>query len=63
MKTLNPTGTLVKDFEGGHNEWLTIEQIGNLDKIFGGSQNFVKILTSNDTYITTEYTYDEAKEY
>ena len=63
MKTLNPTGTLVEDFEGGHNEWLTIEQIGNLDKIFGGSQNFVKILTSNDTYITTEYTYDEAKEY
>ena len=63
MKTLNPTGTLVEDFECGHNEWLTIEQIGNLDKIFGGSQNFVKILTSNDTYITTEYTYDEAKEY
>ncbi|MGE5309684.1 MAG: NUDIX domain-containing protein [Sphaerimonospora mesophila] len=63
MKTLNPTGVLIEDFEGGHNQWLTIKQIEELDKVFGGPQNFVTILTSNDTYITTEYTYDEASEY
>lgn len=63
MKTLHPTGVLIEDFEGGHNQWLTIKQIEELDKVFGGPQNFVTILTSNDTYITTEYTYDEASEY
>lgn len=63
MKVSNPDGVLIEDFEGGHNEWLTIEQIGKLDKIYGGAENFVKILTNTNSYITTEYTYDELKEY
>jgi len=63
MKTVEPRGELVADFEGGHNEWLTLDQIKKLDRIYGGAANFLKIITNESDYIATEYAYDETAEY
>jgi ADP-ribose pyrophosphatase YjhB (NUDIX family) len=63
MKTVEPTGELIVDFEGGHNEWMTLAQIRRIDKIFGGAEKFLGIITSENDYITTEYRYDETNEY
>jgi hypothetical protein len=31
----NPKGTLTEEFEGGHNEWLTIDELAAKGKVFG----------------------------
>jgi ADP-ribose pyrophosphatase YjhB (NUDIX family)/predicted transcriptional regulator len=59
MRAIDPGGKLVADFEGGHNEWLTLNQIKKIDKTYGGTKEFVEILTSQKNYFATEYEYDE----
>jgi ADP-ribose pyrophosphatase len=52
------SGTLIEDFEGGHNEWLTEDKIRSLDKVFGGADDFINFLHNSSTYIVQDPQYD-----
>ena len=52
-------GTLIVDFEGGHNEWLTQEDFAAKDKIFESARDFIHLVDKNTYYHTQEYTYDD----
>ena len=40
----NLHGTFVRNFEGGHNEWLTLEDLNAKDKVFDGQEDKELIL-------------------
>lgn len=55
MRCSNPTGTLIEDFEGGHNEWLTNEQIAQKDNVFEGAVELMQHADDNIPYFSREY--------
>ncbi len=44
----NPKGSLTKDFEGGHNEWLTFDDAYKKPKKFDSFKNEIDILDSDE---------------
>ena len=53
------TGTLISDFEGGHNEWLTEAQLAQKEKLFVGTEEFIKSLNDKSvTYLPQDSHYD-----
>ncbi|MCL2444943.1 NUDIX domain-containing protein [Candidatus Saccharibacteria bacterium] len=53
------TGTLIEDFEGGHNEWLTESQLAKKEKLFVGTEDFIKALNDKSlTYFPQDSHYD-----
>ena len=55
------TGTLIEDFEGGHNEWLTADQLKQKEKLFAGTEEFLALLEQKDApYLAQDNTYDPA---
>lgn len=57
----NPTGTLMPDFEGGHNEWLTYEQFNAKEKLFGSVNEFDRLIDTGETFIEEEFYYDSSE--
>lgn len=56
----NVTGKLVKEFEGGRNNWMTREEALSQPKIFTSFDIEIDIVSSNETFIEkrVEYTKD-----
>lgn len=54
----NPKGTLVKEFEGGHNEWMTREEALKQPKIFTSFDIEIDIVSSDEVFVDrrVEYT-------
>lgn len=52
------SGTLITNFEGGHNEWLTQEAFAAKGKIFESARDFINLADRATPYHTQEYTYD-----
>lgn len=44
----NPKGTLISDFEGGHNEWMTYEEAYKKPKKFESFMNEIEMLHNNE---------------
>lgn len=58
----NPTGELLKVFEGGRNEWLTIDEARKLDKKFASFETELEMIESGEIKFVDEkhfYTQDE----
>ncbi len=57
----NTSGELITDFEGGHNEWMTAEELTKKDKVFEGAVLLGEIAKQNIPYYAKEYYHaDEA---
>ena len=54
-----PTGQLLTDFEGGHNEWMTFDQAFAKEKKFDSFQMEIDILNSKDWLIERETSYTQ----
>lgn len=61
MHASEPTGELMIDFEGGHNEWLTQEEFLAKDKIFESARDFVHLVDENIPYFSGTYHYDNTE--
>ncbi len=61
MYTSEPTGELMVDFEGGHNEWLTQEEFLAKGKIFESARDFVHLVDENTPYYSGTYHYDRTE--
>lgn len=57
----SPRGELIADFEGGHNEWLTIEQFSAKEKLFGSVNEFDRLIDMGETFIEEEFYYDSSE--
>lgn len=55
MQCNNPTGELVADFEGGHNEWLTTEALSQKGKVFEGAVLLGEIAKTGVPYYAKDY--------
>lgn len=55
----NPSGELITDFEGGHNEWLTPQELSKKDKIFEGAILLGDIAANGTPYYSKEHYHDE----
>ena len=53
----NPKGKLMSTFEGGHNEWLTVEALYAKEKKYQSVQAELDILTSKDWLVENTVTY------
>lgn len=56
----NPRGRMLKDFEGGHNEWLTVDEALKKEKIFDSLKIEADIISARDWLVerTTSYSKD-----
>ncbi len=61
MYTNNATGTLMKEFEGGKNQWMTQEEFSQQDKTFESARDFIDLVDKNIPYHAQEYTYDDTE--
>lgn len=61
MHCANPTGALVEDFEGGHNEWLTAEELAQKDKVFEGAIELSEYADKAIPYFTKQYYHDDSE--
>lgn len=59
MHCTNPTGTLISDFEGGHNEWLSAEELANKEKVFEGAVELSLYADDNIPYFSKKYYHDD----
>lgn len=57
MSTKNASGTLMEDFEGGHNEWLTQDEFTAKEKTFESAYDFINLVDTNVSYHAQEYRY------
>lgn len=55
----NPTGKLLVDFEGGHNEWLSFDDAFKKDKKFDSFKVEIYILYSDEWLVERLTTYDK----
>ena len=62
MHATEHEGELIVDYEGGHNEWLTQEELVAKEKVFQSARDFVTLMDNNTHYHAEEYHYD-ATEY
>ncbi len=56
---LKPKGKLMADFEGGHNEWMTFEEMSKNDKKFDSYKAELDILSSDEWLIERKVDYDD----
>ncbi len=59
MHCNNPTGTLIADFEGGHNEWLSAEELAAKDKVFEGAIELSQYADDAIPYFSKKYYHDD----
>lgn len=59
MHCMNPFGTLIADFEGGHNEWLTVEELAKKETIFEGALEIAQQVDDNIPYFSKKYYHDD----
>lgn len=59
MHTDKFSGSLVKKFEGGLNEWLTQEELENKPKTFDSAVEFAELLDTDTHYYDRNYYYAE----
>lgn len=59
MHTTNATGTLMEQFEGGRNEWLTQEEFIAKEKTFESARDFITLLDRNIPYHTGDHYYED----
>lgn len=52
-------GTLIRDFEGGHHEWLTIDELARKDKKFDSFEYEMKILNAQEWLVERETRYSK----
>lgn len=52
-------GELVVDYEGGHNEWLTQEELSAKDKVFESAKDFIDLVDNDVAYHAQDYEYDD----
>lgn len=53
----NASGTLITDFEGGHNEWLTIDELRAKDHCFSVAPVLLEMAHGPEQYIAKDYFY------
>lgn len=58
MSCNNATGELISDFEGGHNAWLTAEELLAKDKLFAGAADLIQLIDNGITYHVREDVYN-----
>jgi len=51
----NTSGELVVDFEGGHNEWVTTDDLAKKDKVFEGAILLGELVEQGIPYYAKEY--------
>lgn len=56
----NARGTLKKEFEGGANRWMTIEEFHSQDKWFTSVDEFMELMESGEQFAEREYFYDKS---
>lgn len=56
----NPTGTLLTDFEGGHNEWMTFDQAFKKEMKFDSFKAEIDILDSDEWLVERLTSYTKA---
>lgn len=61
MTCKDPTGELIQDFEGGHNEWVTLADMQQKDKVFEGAVLLGEIAKQGTTYYTKEYVHEDSE--
>jgi ADP-ribose pyrophosphatase YjhB (NUDIX family) len=61
MHSDNVTGTLVEQFEGGFNKWMTQEEFLKTDKRFESAHEFVELVDKGVTYFERDFTYDDSE--
>ena len=59
MYANNASGTLMKEFEGGKNHWMTQEELEQQDKVFESARDFVQHLDSHIPYHSQSYFYND----
>lgn len=59
MHSDNAHGEFMEDFEGGHNEWLTQEELIAKDKVFESAYEFINLIDAGTPYHAQEYTYSD----
>ncbi len=61
MQNTGYSGSLMEEFEGGKNAWMTQEELASQDKFFGSAYEFVELMTGASPYVTKKhfYTKDE----
>jgi 8-oxo-dGTP diphosphatase len=57
MYTNRTTGTLITDFEGGHNEWLTQAQLEAKPKTFASAVEFPAVIQAGQTFVERDFHY------
>ncbi len=62
MYTNHATGTLVVDFEGGHNEWLTQAELAAKPKVFASAVEFPDAMKAGQAFVERDFHYS-ADEY
>lgn len=55
MHCSNASGELMVDFEGGHNEWVTVEDMAKKDKVFEGAVLLGEIAQTGMPYYAKDY--------
>lgn len=54
-----PVGQLATEFEGGHNEWLSIPEIAKLDNAFEGLDKSVELVRGPVSFTERRHEYDQ----
>lgn len=60
MHCIDPTGELIADFEGGHNEWLTAKQLAKKDEVFEGAIELLDHADAGLPYFSKKYYHPDA---
>jgi 8-oxo-dGTP diphosphatase len=55
------TGDLVKEFEGGINQWMTLEEFQKQPKRFTSVDEFIELYDSGETFVERMFYYDETE--
>jgi ADP-ribose pyrophosphatase YjhB (NUDIX family) len=61
MHCTDAAGTMMEQFEGGKNFWMTQDELIAQDKIFESARDFVMYLDQGVSYHAQDYTYDDAE--
>ena len=61
MHSDSVTGTLVEQFEGGFNKWMTQEEFLSTDKRLESAHEFVELVDKGVTYFERDFTYDDSE--
>lgn len=61
MEAISYSGTMVEQFEGGRNAWMTQDDLLKQTKRFETAYEFVDLLKKNEVYVTREFEYDDSE--